>query len=84
MNLLEPFSEVFNPAQEQRVSDRKRQILTDIIEANTCKEVNSIIYDNQDFFDEHRFLYKFAHNAMKRIRNLHREKCKNTELIYKN
>lgn len=84
MDLFESLSEVYNPAQEQKVSDRKREILTAIIEANTCSEVRNIVYDNQDFFDDHRFLYKIAHNAMKRIHYLWKEKCKNTEIIYMN
>jgi len=62
----------------------QRQLINDLLNANSISEINDLVFKYTDLLDENRRLYSFVSNARKRINNLRRMKFQNVELIYLN
>lgn len=62
----------------------QRQLINDLLNANSISEINDLVFKYTDLLDENRRLYSFVSNARKRINNLRRMKFQNIELIYLN
>ena len=59
-------------------------IIYDLMRSTTISQVNEIVSNNQDFINDHPFLFRCVSNARKRINRLRRMKLQCTELIYMN
>jgi hypothetical protein len=51
-------------------------IINSLMEARTTAEVNLVVNENLELFNEHPFLFRYARNARKRISRIEREKRK--------
>jgi hypothetical protein len=51
-------------------------IINSLMEARTTAEVNLVVNENLELFNEHPFLFRYARNARKRICRIAREKKK--------
>jgi hypothetical protein len=62
----------------------QRQLINDLLNANSISEINDLVFKYTDLLDENRRLYSFVSNARKRVNNLRRMKFQNIEIIYLN
>lgn len=62
----------------------QRQLINDLLNANSISEINDLVFKYTDILDENRRLYSFVSNARKRVNNLRRMKFQNIEIIYLN
>ena len=80
MDLGDKLDKWFWAKVDQQIQNRERKIIEKLMNAKTSEEVEDIIVDNIDAFDNNPGLFKSAKDAKKRIKNVRREAMASWEI----